>query len=255
MSRDCEYARTSLRAAVLQTLSENARRSPGIVALFEAARVYLPRADDLPQEIETICGAVCGRKTDRWGQPRGEPAGFYDAKSYVDHLLSSLGVSPQYRQAVAQPYVPGRTAEVVADREAVGIIGQVHPRVAAAFDIKVDVAMFELDIDALLPHLSGTAPYEPVSSFPPVEQDLAIIVADDVPAARALELIRSSPLVRSVSVFDVYTGPPVPPGRKSLAFAISFQSSDRTLTDAEVSRQRERIVERLRRELGAELRA
>ena len=88
-----------------------------------------------------------------------------------------------------------------------------------------------------------------------MEEDLAIVVDEGVPAGRALSIIQSFPLVRSVAVFDVYTGPPVVEGKKSLAFSISFQAPDHTLTDAEVSRQRRGIMERLRRELGAELRA
>ena len=97
--------------------------------------------------------------------------------------------------------------------------------------------------------------YEPVPPFPSVEQDLAIIVPEDVPASRALALIQAFPLVRSASIFDVYSGPPVPPGRKSLAFSISFQAADHTLTEQEATRQRERIVARLQQELGAEVRA
>lgn len=255
MSREFEYLRTTLRHGLLETLSANMRGRTGLVSLFEAARAYVPRDSELPEETETVCGVVAGRRPDRWGQPLGEPAGFYDAKALVDHLLAALRVPPEYRQAVEFAYLPGRTAAVFVNGEQIGHVGQVHPRVAAAFDIKADVAMFELDIDALLPHVPEVVHYRPVPQFPSVEQDLAIIVPEDVPAGQAIDLIRSFPLVRSVSVFDVYTGDPIPPGRKSLAFSVSFQSADHTLTDDEVSRQRKRIVERLRRELGAELRA
>ncbi len=253
MSRDFEYARTTLRAALLKTLAANVRGA-GLLAFFEAGRIYLPRPDDLPQEIECVCAAVSGHKPDRWGQPAAEPAGFYDAKAYLDRLLGALHLSPQFVDTVEFAYLPGRSAAVVVGGERVGLIGQVHPRVAASFDIELEVAMFELDLELLLPHVAGVVHYEPVSPYPPVEQDLAIIVSQDVAAARALDLIESSALVRSASIFDVYTGPPVPKGKKSLAFSISFQSPTKTLTDEDASRERGRIAERLKRELGAELR-
>jgi len=256
MSHEFEYGRTTLRGSILATLAKNLRLAGGrLVSLYEIARVYLPRDGDLPQEIESVCVAISGHKPDRWGQQSGEAAGFYDAKAHLDHLLGSLRVSAEYRQSVDFAYLPGRTAEVVIEGTRVGLVGQVHPRVAAAFDLKQDVAIVELDLQALLPHVPETMHYEPVSPYPLVEEDLAIIVEDAVPAGEAIKLIETSDLVRSVSIFDVYAGPPVPRGKKSLAFSISFQSPERTLSDADVAEERERIVERLRRELGAELRS
>ncbi len=255
MSREMEYARTTLRASLLGALAANVRPAPGLLALFETARVYLPQVDDLPQEMESLCGVVSGRHADRWGRPTGDAAGFFDAKAYLDHLLRELRLCAEFREAVDYAYLPGRTAAVIVDGRQVGLLGQVHPRVAAGFDIEADVAMFEVDLDALLPYVPGAVHYQPVPAFPSLEQDLAIIVPDEVAAARALGIIQGSPLVRSASVFDVYSGPPVPRGKKSLAFSITFQAPDRTLTDTEVSRQRQRIIERLKRDLGAELRA
>ena len=255
MSREAEYARTTLRASLLGTLAANARTNTGLLALFERGRVYLPQVDDLPQEVESVGAVVSGRRPDRWGQPTGDPVGFYDAKAYMERLLSVLGVSPEVQEAVDYAYLPGRTAAVLVDGRQVGLVGQIHPRVAAAFDIEAEVAMFELNLDALLPHIPPTVHYHPVPLFPSVEEDLAVVVPDGVAAGEALSIIRSFPLVRRASIFDVYTGPPVPEGRKSLAFSLSFQASEHTLTDAEVSRQRQHIIERLRRELGAELRA
>ncbi len=252
MSRELEYARTTLRHSLLRSLAANVRSRPGLLALFEIARTYHPREDDLPQEVESLCAVLSGRLPDRWDQPRGEPVGFYDAKSVLEHALAAFRVTAEFQEGVDYAYLPGRTAEVIAGDQRLGLVGQVHPRVAAAFDIEADVVMLELDLDALLPHVAGPIHYQPVPPYPPVEQDLAIIVDEDIPAARALGIVRSFPLVRAASVFDVYMGSPVPAGKKSLAFSISFQADDHTLTDEEVAHQRQRIVERLRRELGAE---
>jgi phenylalanyl-tRNA synthetase beta chain len=257
LSREHEFARTTGRAAVLKALAENIRTVPGLLALFEAGRTYLPREDDLPQETEVVCGVLAGNHPDRWGQPTGDAVGFYDAKSLVERALECVGVTGEFREGVDFAYLPGRTAEVFASGDRVGLVGQVHPRVASSFDIDAEVAMFELDLDALLPHAQTVVHYRSLSPYPSVEEDLAVIVPVDVPAGRVREIIESFPLVRRASIFDLYTGPPVPPGRKSLAFSVSFQAMDHTLNDDdpnETSHQRERIIARLRQELGAELR-
>ncbi len=256
MSREFEYARTTLRGSILQALAKHIRVSGGhLISVFEAGRVYLRSDNDLPHEIETVCAALSGRKPNRWGQPTGEPAGFFEAKAHLEHVLAGLRVAAEYREAVEHPYLSGRTAEVAIDGRRVGLLGELHPRIAASFEIKQDVAMFELDLEALMPHVPETVHYEPVSPYPSVEEDLAIILDEDIPAGRVIGMIEDSHMVRSVSIFDVYTGPPVPKGKKSLAFSISFQSGAKTLTDEEVAEERRRIVQRLRRELGAELRS
>jgi phenylalanyl-tRNA synthetase beta chain len=114
--------------------------------------------------------------------------------------------------------------------------------------------MFEVDLDALLPHVSGPRRYQALAPYPSVEEDIAVIVDADVPAARVRGIIEAAPLVRSVRLFDVYSGPQVPPGKKSLAFSVSYQAVDHTLTDEEVRRQQERILARLQHEVGATLR-
>lgn len=255
LSRDHEYARTTLRHDLLQTLSANRRHEPGLIALFEIGKAYMPRGDDLPDEVETVCAVVSGRKPDRWGQPAKEAAGFFDAKARLDAIFAALRGDAEYADASDFAYLPGRTAEVTVGGDRVALIGQVHPKVAAAFGIEADAAMFELDLAALVPHVQPVAHFQPISPYPPVEQDLAIIVPQTVTTAQALKLIESSNLVASARIFDVYTGEPIPPGKKSMAFAISFQSPKKTLTDEDVARERERLIARLRSELGAEIRA
>jgi phenylalanyl-tRNA synthetase beta chain len=255
ISRELEYARTTLRASLLTALQANTRHNPGVVSLFEAARTYLPRSDDLPTEVQTACAVMSGRFPDRWGQPTGDPAGFFNAKACVEHIMRDLRIPIEFQDTTDFAYLPGSTAAVMADAEQVGLVGQVHPRVTAAFEISSEVAMIELDLNALLPHVPGVAHYQPVPAFPSVDQDMAIIVPQSVSAATVLEIIRSFKLVGSVSVFDVYSGAPIAEGKKSLAFSVTFQAMDHTLTDAEVSHQRERIMARLRQRVDAELRS
>jgi phenylalanyl-tRNA synthetase beta chain len=266
VSAEHEYLRPTLRASLLQTLGSNLRFQEGPVALFETARVYL-RPDEaasakdrregehaLPVEREHVCGAISGHRYDRWGRPSGEPLDFFDAKAYVEDLLHGLGVRADYAAASEHAMAPGRTAEVRVGGALIGVIGQVHPDVAAEFGIEQDAYLFDLELDALLPYATDRRTMRDVSRFPAVEQDLALVVDAGTPAGDVRRIIEAAPLVRSADVFDVYTGDQVPAGKKSLAFSVEWQADDHTLTDEEVARAQRRLVERLRRELGAELR-
>ncbi|MGD0764701.1 MAG: phenylalanine--tRNA ligase subunit beta [Dehalococcoidia bacterium] len=255
ISSDHEYLRTSLRASVLQALAANLRYAEGEVALFEAARAYLPRGTELPLEEEHVTGVVGGYHLDRWGHPEPGPVDFYDAKGYVEALLRGLGVEAAFVEAEVFGMLPGRSAEVQVEGETIGVVGQAHPRATAAFDVDGDAYVFEIVLDRLLPLVGGPHRYEPVSRFPPVVQDIALVVDEAVTAGRIEEIIGKAPLVREVRLFDFYTGEQVGAGKKSLAFSVTYQSSEDTLTDEEVARAQRGIVERLKLEVGATLRA
>jgi phenylalanyl-tRNA synthetase beta chain len=266
ISADHEFLRTTLRASLLETVASNLRYQKGEMAIFEAARVYqrpdqrLPQSgrpfgeETLPDEREHVAGALTGRRLDRWGQPGTESVDFFDAKAYVEALMRGLNVVAEFVPASEFAFAPGRTAEIRVGGTRAGVIGQLDPDVAAQFDIDQDVFVFDLTIDELLPHAGIQRKMAPISRFPAVEQDLALIVDQDVPAGTLRAAIESSALVRSARVFDVYHGAQVPAGKKSVAFSVAYQSADHTLTDDEVAKAQRKLVERLRREFGAELR-
>jgi phenylalanyl-tRNA synthetase beta chain len=257
MSSEYEWLRPTLRASLLRTLAANQHHREGPLALYEVARVYLSRGQDLPHEPEHAAGVVGGRRLDRWGHVTEDRLGFFDAKGYLEHLFARLGMRPAFEEGEEFALVPGRTARIRLGGRTVGVLGQVDPRVAAGFDIEEDVFLFELVLDEVLAALSSEqAPrrYEPLPRFPPVVQDLAVVVDEAVPAAQVQSLIEAAALVRRAQLFDVYTGEPVPPGKKSLAFSVTYQSPDHTLTDEEVARAHRGIVERLKRQLEATLR-
>jgi len=254
MSRELEYLRTTLRAGLLRSLARNLRSRPGLVALFEVGRVFLSRTDDLPHEVEMAAGIVAGPKPDRWGLPRAEPADFFDAKAFLETALAILGVQAEFLPARHAVFLPGSTAEVRVEGKAVGLLGQLHPAVALAFEVEGDAFLFELDLERLSPHVPAGRRYRPISRFPPVRDDLAVVVDADAPVAAVRQLIVASPLGAPAQLFLLFLGPPVPEGKKSLAFAVTYQALDRTPSDEEVARERRRIVARLERELGASLR-
>jgi phenylalanyl-tRNA synthetase beta chain len=267
ISAEHEYLRPTLRASVLQTLSANLRFQKGEVAIFEAARTYQrptervkvesgPRgAEMLPDEREHVTGAVSGRRFDRWGSPSEESVDFFDAKVYVEALFDGLNVDAEYVAATEHAMAPGRTAEVRVAGQRVGVLAQLHPDVAASFDIAQDVYVFDIVLDDLLPYALKQRRMQPVSRFPAVEQDIALIVDEDVPAGNMLRVLQDASLVRSARIFDVYRGDQVPAGKKSIAFDLFYQAEDHTLTDDEVAKAQRKVLERLRREFGAELRA
>jgi phenylalanyl-tRNA synthetase beta chain len=267
ISAEHEYLRPTLRPTLLEALASNLRYQKGVVAIFEAARTYERpegRASDgegprganlLPEEREHITGAVTGRRPDRWGRPSGESVDFFDARAFVEALFDGVNVSAEFAAASEHAMAPGRTAELRVDGKRVGVLGQVHPDVAALFDIHQDVYLFDIVLDELLPYAGKQKRARPVSRFPAVEQDIALLVDEDVPAGALQNVMESAALVRSARIFDVYRGDQVARGKKSVAFDLVYQSDDHTLTDDEVAKTQRKLLERLRREFGAELRA
>jgi phenylalanyl-tRNA synthetase beta chain len=249
-----ERLRSSLRASLLEAVAKNLRLGREGVFLFEAARVYLPTVSGLPDERERVTGVVAGARLDRWGSPIADRCDFFDAKAYVARLFESLAVEGAYAASEEYGLLFGRSAELRIAGAPVGVLGQVHPKTAESFGIGEDVFLFDLRLEDLLPHVRPVPRFGAVSKFPAVMEDLAVVVSRDVTAGSVLEEIAAHPLVASARVFDEYAGEPVPEGRKSLAFSISYQAPDRTLTDADVAKARERILKHLQAKWKAELR-
>ena len=260
LSGDREYMRQTLCPSLLDTLRDNLRFTNRVLA-FETGRVYLPQPGaELPDEPRRLGIVMSGpRDGVTWTGGNTEPLGFFDLKGVVETLLDRLHIQDrQYRPTTHPTYQVGRVARVSIGESDVGVIGEVHPMVREAFDLPEQrVCLAELDLDLLLSHAPATYLYQAPSRFPAVSRDLALVVDEDIPAARVGEtIIRSAgQLLQTVELFDVYRGPPIPGDKKSLAYSLSFQSEDRTLTDEEVNKLLVRLQASLQDELGAVLRA
>jgi phenylalanyl-tRNA synthetase beta chain len=254
LSPEREYMRTSVRGGPLEALARHLKVRRGEAALFETAVSYQPRDSDLPEERETLIGVVGGRRLDRWGQASDEPVDFFDAKGYLDALFEHLGVDAECEPASEFGLLPGRTAAIRLDGRDIGVAGQVHPDTAAAFEVEGDAYLFEIRLDLLREYTGRPRGYRPYSSMPSVQEDLSVVVDASVSAEQVARVIRQGRYVVAVHPFDEYTGEPIPAGKKSLSFAVSYQDPERTLTDAEVQGSWRRIVEALRGRLGATLR-
>jgi phenylalanyl-tRNA synthetase beta chain len=254
MSSEQSVLRTSLRGSLLSTLAHNLRFQETEAALFECARIYLAREGDLPEEKEQLAGVIAGKRLGRWGEATKEDVDFYDAKGRVEEMLELAGLDLQFRPGQSAGLIGGRTAELLGRGEPVGVLGQVHPAVASAFEVDGPAFLFELDIEKLQAAALGLVRHAPISRFPVATQDLALLVDRDVGADRIAALIEENPLVTKAQLFDIYEDDSLPAGKRSLAFAVHFQALDRTLTEREVADARNRIVRRLQHETGAELR-
>jgi phenylalanyl-tRNA synthetase beta chain len=254
VSSEWEFLRPTLREGVMRALGSNAKRGTGEIALFEAARVFEAEEGARPEEREHVVGAVCGVREDVAGRDSGEPIDFFDAKGYVDAALDMMGIEATFESAPAFSMARGHSAEIRVGGRKVGVIGEVASDVAEAFGVAGRAYLFELVVDELVHADPARRGYKQVSRFPPVNEDLAVIVDAKTPAGEAQRIIVDNDLVVGATVFDVYEGTPIPAGKKSLAFSVVYQSPDHTLTDEEVARARRRIVARLERDLGAELR-
>jgi phenylalanyl-tRNA synthetase beta chain len=268
ISQDRSVMRHTLLADALEIAAANLRFSDR-VQLFELGKVFLlDPGRELPEEPLRLSLVVSGSRQDRhWlaGEDGGtEALNFFDLKGIIESLLERLHVRGAAFEPVVHPtFQSGRTARLVIQDPAgeaveLGVLGELDPSVRDAFDLPAwRVAAAELDLDALLARVPTMWRVEPVSPYPAILQDLAVVVDEEVSAAavQAAILQAGGFLLREVQLFDVYRGEPVPAGKKSLAYALTFQAPDKTLRDEIVARQVKGIVRKLEQELGAEMRS
>ena len=279
LSEEQSVMRPLLLPGLLDAARHNAAHGRPRVQLFESAHVYLPGEVTLSQlavagqqqdgTLRPAVGAAPARELHHLAvllteaAPGGwrsepQPADFFAARALLEATLAATGMDWRAVEG-SRPFLhPGRAASLVAsgDRE-IGWVGDLHPLVAREWDISGPVAAFELDVDAVVELAAGrAAAYSDVTSFPAVLQDIAVVVAEDVPAARVVEKVRAGggDLLGTVRVFDLYRGEQVGLGKKSLALRLEFRAPDRTLTDEEVAERRAAIEGELA-EIGGRLRA
>jgi phenylalanyl-tRNA synthetase beta chain len=266
--------RTSMRhsmvASVLEVMASNARHRERIW-LFEIGSVFLmdnvlqqtqgSQNALLPDEVRQLVIAITGpRELGGWKGADTSTVDFYDLKGVLETLLDGLHVSRAEFEPTEHPsYHPGRVARLRVQGDNAGVMGQLHPLVQEAFGLPDDrpVLVAEIDFEALSRHIHSIHLVRSVPRFPAVGQDIAVVVDEATPAnqVQATILAGGGKLLVDVRLFDIYRGDQIGAGKKSLAYALTFQAEDRTLTDKEVAKVQDRIVRRLERELGAKLRA
>jgi phenylalanyl-tRNA synthetase beta chain len=259
MSAEQSRLRTTLLVSLLDVAAQNRARGAHRIRLFEAGPVYLPRAErQLPDEPYHLGALTIGPvRPGTWRDPEPRAADFYAAKGVLQGVLDALRADWQLRPTQNYGFLhPGRGAEIVVAGKQAGWLGEIHPDVAAEWELSGAVSAFEFDLDAM-PE-PPIALYTDVTSFPEVREDLAVVVAEQTSAAQLLDTIRRAggPLLADADVFDVYRDPQrLGEGMVSLAVRLHYRAPDRTLTDEEVAARRTAIVQALAQELGARIRA
>jgi len=268
LAEEQSLMRTTMYPAMLSALRTNVNRRRRGVFLFEIGRTYSPtdavtsgiepaRGDTPAVEIPVLAGVMSGvGEGGTWYAPERR-YDFYDAKGAVEGLCARLHINGvTFSQAECPPFHPGRTAAVLRDGVRLGTIGQVHPLVAASYQVPEATMLFEVDMTLLRELAQRGREYAPLPKYPAVERDVAVVLGRDVASCDVERAIcrAGGALVESVRLFDVYEGPQVGEGRRSLAFSITYQAADRTLTDEEVNQVHSAVRACLAQELGAVLR-
>lgn len=256
-----EALRPTLRGSLLALASENLKFVPG-VAVGEVANVYLPTTlDELPTERLTLGIVLAGERGERNYASAPHPYDFWDIKGVAEAIFPALGMTELAFAAADDPvFQPGRTAMLSANGQPLGLLGEVHPRVAAAFEIPGRVFLAEFDLEPAIASVASKRgvlrKLPPLSRYPAVEQDLAVVVDENITAWQVADVVRAAigGVAARVQLFDVYRGEQVAVGKKSLAFAVTLQAPNRVLSEEEVTKVRDRVSGALTKRLKATLR-
>ncbi|MFW5450738.1 MAG: phenylalanine--tRNA ligase subunit beta [Methylophagaceae bacterium] len=255
ISADLSVMRTSLWPGLIQALVYNLNRQHERIRLFEVGRIFSGTQDNVEQHRH-IGGVLCGsRYAEQWADKQ-RPVDFFDVKADVEALLDLGGEGDIRFIAEQHPALhPGQSARIYQGEQAIGWIGALHPRLNKPLDLKTRVYVFELTLSAVL--MANIPKFELLSKFPALRRDLALVVDSQVMAGeidRCLKGVRSD-ILKSIQLFDVYSGDGVELGKKSIAVAFNLQHAERTLTDEEVEALMQTVAERLQEQVGATIRA
>jgi len=260
ITKDRTVMRKRLLASVLEIVENNYRVRQRI-PLFEIGPEFHPRqkGDSLPEENARLVIAITGPRTPQaWQGSDTGAVDFFDLKGMIEELFQRLHIGElAFEKCQREAYHPGKCARVLVGKREVGVFGEIHPLVSDQYEFpETPVIAAEFALEPLVDHVSKRYNVEPIPEQPPVLEDLAIVVGEDVPAVEVADLIRQTAgeILTEIRLFDVYRGAQIGENEKSLAYNLVYQHPERTLTDEEVRKVRESILYRLDKELDAHLR-
>ncbi|OZI11766.1 phenylalanine--tRNA ligase subunit beta [Bacillaceae bacterium SAS-127] len=259
MSEERAFLRLSLVPQLLEVVAYNNARQIDSLALYEVGSVFLKEVEgELPVEREHVAGIVTGLWEENAWQGEKKAVDFFVAKGVLEGLFARLGLEKRvaYKKADIEGMHPGRTAAVELDGQFIGFVGQVHPQQAKDLDVK-ETYVFELKLNALLGAEKEAVAYEPIPRFPSITRDIALVVDRQTEAGALQAVIEEAggDLLKGVHVFDLYEGEHMEPGKKSVAFTLTYVDPAKTLTDEEVVKVHTGVLEALKEKAGAELRS
>lgn len=247
LGEDTSIMRTTALPSMLDTLARNYNNRNGAVALFELASEYYPvEGQELPDEKTKLIAGLYGDDCD-----------FFTAKGMVEQLLDTLFISNYEFEASSNEYAyhPGRCAHIMIDDTVIGVIGEIHPKVAENYGINERILCFTLDVDSLFAHAQTEPTYTPLPKFPAVTRDLALLCDETIPVRILEKAITkgASNLLETIQLFDVYQGEQIESGKKSVAFNIVLRSAENTLAEEQVNSTMKKVMKELEK-VGANLR-
>ncbi|WP_457801208.1 phenylalanine--tRNA ligase subunit beta [Limosilactobacillus reuteri] len=258
MSSDHVATRMNIVSGLLNDIAYNVARNVDNVALYEEGRVFLPMGDERPVEQEHLAAAVTGQMVANSWNKKDQPADFFQLKGIVERYLKNMGIAGKITYVPTsdrQEMHPGRTADIMVDDQLVGFIGQVHPQTAKEYKIP-ETYVFELNLELLLAAPKIENEYTPISKYPSITRDIALLVDDDVENATIVEAIKQKggAYLKDIHLFDVYAGSHLPAGKKSLAYTLTYQDDKGTLTEDQVNTAFDKVTAYLQDKVDAEIR-
>jgi phenylalanyl-tRNA synthetase beta chain len=250
--------RLSLLPGLMENLRTNVAQQVESFFAYHLGKVFAVGAGEETEERQALAGLLYGPRLRRGLRHQDAAASFLDCKGLVEGLLELLRLRDgiAWREEPIPAFHPGRTAALYCAERRIGYLGEIHPQVCDDLKLPRFVA-FELDFEELLQYAPRQITARPLPRFPAVERDLAVVVDRAFPSQKIISWVENlgESLIKHIEVFDQYLGSPIPEGKKSLAYKISYRADDRTLTDAEVHALHQTIVQRIGEVFGAELRS
>ena len=252
MSEDRNTLRYSMIPSMLKVFQYNNARNAEDISIFEIGKGFYKQNEEYGEDLK-LCALLSGKYFTGIG--KDTKVDFYVIKGIAEELLDYLGFGGRYsfiqKEEIAKEFHPGQTAVISVNNNEVGVIARIHPEV-----IKEEVYVFEINLSKLLSLKVGKMKYKDISKFPSVKKDLAIIVDRKIEQQNVLDVIKKAggALLTNLQLFDVYMGGNVDSNKKSLAYSLTFEDKNKTLTDEEINCQIEKIINSLETKLGATLR-
>jgi phenylalanyl-tRNA synthetase beta chain len=260
LTEDQAVMRTSLVPGILETMHYNLARQTKNLKIFEIGKIFL-KADQqaLPREPEMLIALWTGARTDASWHSREIPCDFFDIKGAVEALVQALNMENIRFASMADDACeytrPGHTAQITASDAAVGLVGEIHPRVSEAYDLKQTAFIFELDLEKITGLIPETRNSKPIPRYPAIYRDITIIVDRGIETQTVLGAVENfqEKLTENLHLFDVFEGDPIAADKKSVSFRITYRSPGKTLEDDDVNDLHKSITERLLNSFDATL--
>jgi len=260
LSEDQAVMRTSLIPGLLQTGNRNIARQIVDLKIFELGKIFLSHGQDQqPEEVEILSALWTGSRDGSTWNMKPDSCDFFDLKGVIEGLFQSVSVNDIYFSQMPADKCSytraGHTAEIFVDQNMIGHIGEVKQSVLEQFGISQAVFVFEINVSALIPLLPEITTFKPIPKFPSVDRDITLIVDNHIQAGdivNKVKLLQES-LMEDISIFDIYTGNPIPTNKKSISLRITYRSHTETLSDNQINIIHRKITDELIKAFGADL--